>query len=83
VALTARLVAGPTAQDLVEERDALQQDASPRLRDLCRDRGVRLQVVDLRWSREWSAVTTGSARRRVHGGQGRISDSREERCAPS
>ncbi|MGR7026206.1 AAA family ATPase [Geodermatophilus sp. URMC 62] len=38
-----------TFQDLVEERTALQEDALPRLRDLCRDRGVRLQVVDLRW----------------------------------
>ena len=38
-----------TFQDLVEERTALQEDALPRLRDLCRDRDVRLQVVDLRW----------------------------------
>src|SRR4051794_6820828 len=49
VALTARLFVSSTFQDLVEERTALQEDALPRLRDLCRDRGVRLQVVDLRW----------------------------------
>ena len=49
MALTARLFVSSTFQDLVEERTALQEDALPRLRDLCRDRGVRLQVVDLRW----------------------------------
>ena len=49
MALTARLFVSSTFQDLVEERNALQEDALPRLRSLCRDRGVRLQVVDLRW----------------------------------
>ncbi len=49
MALTARLFVSSTFQDLVEERTALQEDALPRLRDVCRGRGVRLQVVDLRW----------------------------------
>src|SRR4051794_8483384 len=40
VALTARLFVSSTFQDLVEERNALQQDALPRLRELCRDRGI-------------------------------------------
>jgi hypothetical protein len=46
---TFRIFASSTFHDLKEERNALQQKVFPRLRQLCLQRGVRFQAVDLRW----------------------------------
>lgn len=44
-----RLFVSSTFGDLTAERDALQERVFPRLRELCRQRGVRFQAIDLRW----------------------------------
>lgn len=47
--LTFRVFVSSTFSDLKAERNALQQDAFPRLREYCRQRGARFQAIDLRW----------------------------------
>jgi DNA polymerase III delta prime subunit len=44
-----RVFVSSTFSDLVEERNALQEDAFPELRKYCRERGARFQAIDLRW----------------------------------
>ncbi len=44
-----RVFVSSTFSDLQVERDALQRDVFPKLRDLCRQHGARFQAVDLRW----------------------------------
>lgn len=46
---TFRVFVSSTFEDLKEERDALQRDVFPKLRDLCEQHGSRFQAVDLRW----------------------------------
>jgi len=38
-----------TFSDLKAERDALQPDVFPRLREYCQKHGARFQAIDLRW----------------------------------
>jgi WD40 repeat protein len=38
-----------TFADFIEERNALQNDVFPRIRDYCRQKGARFQAIDLRW----------------------------------
>jgi len=47
--LTFRVFVSSTFSDLVAERNALQQDVFPRLRDFCQKNGARFQAIDLRW----------------------------------
>ena len=38
-----------TFTDFIEERNALQREVFPKLRQLCEEHGFRLQAIDLRW----------------------------------
>lgn len=44
-----RIFVSSTFDDMKAERDALQRDCFPRLRELCAERGARFQAIDLRW----------------------------------
>jgi WD40 repeat protein/tetratricopeptide (TPR) repeat protein len=46
---TFRIFVCSTFSDLVEERNALQEQVFPRLRELCAQHEVRFQAIDLRW----------------------------------
>jgi hypothetical protein len=46
---TFRIFVSSTFSDLIQERNALQENVFPRLRDLCRPYGCRFQAIDLRW----------------------------------
>jgi len=46
---TIRIFISSTFNDLKEERNTLQKDVFPRLRDLCREHNCRFQAIDLRW----------------------------------
>ncbi len=46
---TIRVFLSSTFEDLVMERDALQQKAFHNLREYCREKGWQFQAVDLRW----------------------------------
>ena len=47
--LTFRVFVSSTFSDLKAERDALQRDVFPRLREYCQQHGARFQAIDLRW----------------------------------
>jgi Domain of unknown function (DUF4062) len=49
LARTFRVFLSSTFSDLKAERDALQREVFPRLRELCRAHGCRFQAIDLRW----------------------------------
>jgi WD40 repeat protein/ABC-type molybdenum transport system ATPase subunit/photorepair protein PhrA len=54
---TFRIFVSSTFSDLKEERNALQKDVFPKLRDLCMQHGCRFQAIDLRWGvREEAAL---------------------------
>jgi len=44
-----RVFVSSTFSDMVAERNALQKQVFPRLRDWCRTQGVTFQAIDLRW----------------------------------
>ena len=44
-----RVFVSSTFSDLVEERNALQEQVFPRLRALCESHGCHFQAIDLRW----------------------------------
>ena len=46
---TFRVFVSSTFSDLTEERNALQRDVFPQLREICRQNGCRFQAIDLRW----------------------------------
>ena len=46
---TFRIFVSSTFDDLKEERNALQKNTFPRLRELCVENGFQFQAVDLRW----------------------------------
>jgi hypothetical protein len=46
---TFRVFVSSTFRDLEEERNILQEEVFPELKELCRSRGHRLQDIDLRW----------------------------------
>lgn len=46
---TFRIFVSSTFSDLKEERNALQMEVFPRLRELCMQHGCRFQAIDLRW----------------------------------
>lgn len=46
---TFRIFVSSTFSDLKEERDALQKETFPKLREYCMERGCRFQAIDLRW----------------------------------
>ncbi|MFA5262262.1 MAG: AAA family ATPase [Opitutaceae bacterium] len=46
---TIRLFVSSTFSDLKSERDALQREVFPRLKQLCLSKGLRFQAIDLRW----------------------------------
>jgi hypothetical protein len=64
---TFRVFVSSTFADLKAERDALQREVFPRLRELCARQGTRFQAVDLRWGvgeetiRDQRALATGLA----------------------
>jgi NACHT domain- and WD repeat-containing protein len=47
--LTFRVFVSSTFSDLKAERDALQRDVFPRVREYCTKHGARFQAIDLRW----------------------------------
>jgi hypothetical protein len=53
---TFRVFVSSTFEDLVEERNALQREVFPRLREVCEEHGARFQAVDLRWGVRDEAV---------------------------
>jgi hypothetical protein len=54
---TFRIFVSSTFSDLKEERNALQKNVFPRLRELCARHGCRFQAIDLRWGiREEAAL---------------------------
>jgi hypothetical protein len=54
---TFRIFVSSTFSDLKEERNALQRQVFPRLRELCAEYGCRFQAIDLRWGiREEAAL---------------------------
>jgi len=46
---TFRIFVSSTFSDLKEERNALQKEVFPKLRELCMQHGCRFQAIDLRW----------------------------------
>ena len=46
---TFRIFVSSTFSDLKEERNALQKQVFPELRELCMQHGFRFQAIDLRW----------------------------------
>jgi NACHT domain- and WD repeat-containing protein len=46
---TFRIFVSSTFNDLKEERNALQKNVFPKLRELCLQHGCRFQAIDLRW----------------------------------
>ncbi|MGO8796943.1 MAG: AAA family ATPase [Candidatus Sulfotelmatobacter sp.] len=46
---TIRLFVSSTFSDMKAERDVLQSDVFPKLRQLCLSNGLRFQAIDLRW----------------------------------
>lgn len=46
---TIRLFVSSTFSDLKAERDALQREVFPRLKQFCLSKGLRFQAIDLRW----------------------------------
>ena len=46
---TFRIFVSSTFADLKEERNTLQKEVFPRLRDLCTEHNCRFQAIDLRW----------------------------------
>ncbi|MEW6533587.1 MAG: tetratricopeptide repeat protein [Thermodesulfobacteriota bacterium] len=46
---TFRIFVSSTFSDLKEERNALQREVFPKLRELCLAHGCRFQAIDLRW----------------------------------
>ena len=46
---TFRIFVSSTFSDLHAERNALQSQVFPRLRELCLQNGCRFQAIDLRW----------------------------------
>src|ERR1700676_3800220 len=46
---TFRVFISSTFEDLKEERNALQREVFPHLRELCLSHGCRFQAIDLRW----------------------------------
>ena len=46
---TFRIFVSSTFSDLKEERNALQKNVFPELRELCMQHGCRFQAIDLRW----------------------------------
>ena len=46
---TFRVFVSSTFSDLKEERNALQREVFPKLRELCMKHGFRFQAIDLRW----------------------------------
>lgn len=46
---TFRVFVSSTFADLKEERNALQREVFPKLRELCMEHGFRFQAIDLRW----------------------------------
>jgi len=54
---TFRIFISSTFKDLKEERNALQKEVFPKLRELCMQNGYRFQAIDLRWGvRDESAL---------------------------
>ena len=54
---TFRIFVSSTFSDLKTERNALQEEVFPKLRDLCLQHGCRFQAIDLRWGvREEAAL---------------------------
>ncbi|MBI4517182.1 MAG: DUF4062 domain-containing protein [Deltaproteobacteria bacterium] len=49
VTRTIRLFVSSTFSDMKAERDLLQRDVFPKLRQLCLSNGLRFQAIDLRW----------------------------------
>jgi len=47
--LTFRVFVSSTFSDLKAERDALESDVFPRLREYCQKHGCRFQAIDLRF----------------------------------
>ena len=57
VSKTFRIFVSSTFSDLKEERNALQSEVFPRLRELCQEYGCKFQAIDLRWGvREEAAL---------------------------
>jgi len=48
---TFRIFVSSTFEDMAAERNALQADVFPRLRDLCAEHDARFQAIDLRLGR--------------------------------
>src|SRR5208283_1940349 len=46
---TFRVFVSSTFEDLKAEREALQRDVFPKLRQFCEENGTRFQAIDLRW----------------------------------
>lgn len=46
---TFRIFVSSTFSDLKEERNAIQKQVFPKLRELCMKHGCRFQAIDLRW----------------------------------
>lgn len=51
-----RVFISSTFSDFVEERNALQREVFPKLRQLCEQKGCKFQAVDLRWGVSEAAV---------------------------
>ncbi len=49
VSKTIRVFVSSTFSDLTAERDSLQRNVFPKLRQLCMENGFRFQAIDLRW----------------------------------
>lgn len=55
-ARTFRVFVSSTFEDLKEEREALQREVWPKLRNLCEQHSSRFQAIDLRWGVRDEAV---------------------------
>ena len=61
--LTFRVFVSSTFSDLKAERDALQENVFPRLREYCQKHGCRFQAIDLRWGVSEEAAADQSTMR--------------------
>jgi len=60
--LTFRVFVSSTFSDLKAERNALQKNVFPQLRELCLQYGCRFQAIDLRWDVSQEAARESALR---------------------
>lgn len=71
---TFRVFVSSTFSDLKAERNALQEQVFPKLRDLCQKHGCRFQAIDLRWGVSEEAALDQQTIKHLPGGVAPVSE---------